>query len=558
MRWFFLGLFVSLVGACTSGGRTPTDGGIGPVDTGTMIRTCDDETDSDGDGLWDDFEGMTDRDGDGTPNYLDTDSDGDGINDNIERGSLMGCNAANTDGDAYPDYLDNDSDNDGLSDNEETTRYFTDPLDTDSDDDGFDDTAEIATGHDPLDPTDGLAEDDFYVVLPYGDPPVEQDFLFGTTVRQADVFFMVDGTGSMSGEISQLKSSLGALVPQLTAVLTDVGVGFGGFAGFGGTAAGGCTTIIGMTVCQDGPEGDDPFRLNSVITTNMPQMLSDVNLLAADYGGANWASSAEALYQAATGEGFMPWLGPQACPSVPDEVGRRYGYPCFRPGSLPIMVVLTDTSSKNGPNGASTYNDSLFTTPRGPHTYEEVLTSLNGIGARVIGIISGAEIDSPPPFTQFQTWARETGTVDAAGSPITFMISGDGSGLDARVVEAIRTLAEETPQDISTLTADGEDIPEQPTPVDARNFIKAITPLEVYNMGVAVAETVIARDDSTFYAVSPGHTVEFRVRFENDFHSPTSSAQVFLAEILVVGNGVAELDSHDVVIVVPAGSGPLI
>ncbi len=554
MRWI---LALVLIGSgCTSGGRVPV--GDAGLDT-SMMRTCENDVDSDGDGLLDDFEGTGDSDGDGTPDYLDTDSDNDGLSDAMEKGDLGNCNAINTDGDAYFDYLDNDSDNDGLSDRDETEVYFTDPTNEDSDGDGFSDTAEIATGHDPLDASDGLADDDFYVVLPFGDPAVEQDFVFGTTVRKADVFFMVDGTGSMTGEISQLKSSLSSIVPEMVSALTDVGVGFGGFAGFGGDAAGTVTDpFLGITLPQDGPDGDEPFHLYSVITTELSQMLTDVMSVDAPYGGATWASSNEALFQAATGDGFEPWLGPQNCVAIPDEEGRRYGYPCFRPGALPIMVVMTDTSSKNGPAGAETYDDSLFTTPRGPHTYMETLNELSRIGARVIGVISGEEVSSPTPIAQFREWATMTGTVDASGAPITFMIGSDGSGLDTSIVEAIRTLAEETPQDITTRTSDGEDIPEQDPAVDATLFIKAITPLEAHDGATLIPESEIPRDDTTFYDVTPGTTVTFRVRFQNDFQAPQLSTQIFLAKIYVVGNGVADLDEHDVVIVVPAGSGPLI
>jgi hypothetical protein len=81
MRWFlFFSLFTVALG-CTTRGGTPRDGGL--TDTSTS-GTCDDETDSDGDGLFDSFEGMDDRDGDGIPNYLDTDSDDDGVPDETD------------------------------------------------------------------------------------------------------------------------------------------------------------------------------------------------------------------------------------------------------------------------------------------------------------------------------------------------------------------------------------------------------------------------------------------------------------------------------------------
>lgn len=62
-------------------------------------------TDSDGDGIPNDVEGLGDADGDGIPNYLDLDSDGDGIPDAVEAGPDP-TNPIDTDMDGTPDYLD--------------------------------------------------------------------------------------------------------------------------------------------------------------------------------------------------------------------------------------------------------------------------------------------------------------------------------------------------------------------------------------------------------------------------------------------------------------------
>lgn len=559
-----LGIASAPLAGCTEGnGRPPgRPDDAGSMGAGPIIEgRCESMTDSDGDGLYDDFEGTSDWDGDGIPNYLDTDSDGDGAPDSEESGGLGGCSARNSDTDALPDYLDNDSDNDGLSDRDEREVYFTDPLNEDTDGDGFVDVAEVATFHDPNDASDGIPPDDFYVILPYGDPAQDRELRFSTSIRQADVFFMMDRTGSMSGEVSQLKSSLGTIVPQMTMSIRDVGVGFGGFAGFGGRAGGPCMTLpIVGEVCGEGDNSDVPFNLYGVITTSLPQMQADLAMMQADQGGANWASSNEALYQAATGAGIAPWLAMQRCPAVPDEEGRRYGYPCFRPGSLPIMVVMTDTSSKNGPltSGVSggTYDPANFTMGPPPHTYDETLMALRSIGARVIGVLSGAEITNPTPQQQFETWARETGTVYADGRPIVFNISGNGTGLDTSIVEAIRVLAEETPQDISASPRDGDDLPVQDPPVDATRFVKEIIPVRLLEGGVPTVTCPVSErcDDRIFYGVSPGDLVEFLVRFENDFQPPRASTQLFRATIVVLGNGVAELDEREVVIIVPAGS----
>lgn len=544
--------------ACGGGARHPARDGGGVGDT-SIPGVCESMVDTDGDGLFDDYEMTIDSDGDGTPNNRDLDSDNDGISDADESGMRGGCEARNTDGDSYPDYIDNDSDNDGLSDREETETYHTDPLNPDSDGDGFTDTAEVATHHDPLDATDGIPPEDFFVVLPFGDDPVERTLTFGTSLRKADVFFMMDRTGSMSGEASNLKAGLSGLVDTIRTTIPDVGVGAGGFAGFGGLA---CTMPSGfpIPVCVDGPDGDLPFTLQGVITTVPSEMQAAVNGLDADMGGATWASSTEALYQAATGAGIGHWVPPQSCPTYPDEEGHRFGYPCFRPGALPIIIPLTDTSSHNGPltSSGQDYDPADFPAGEKPHTLDETRAALLGIGARVFGVISGQEVDSPTAAAQAQDWATNTGTVDASGAPIFFMISSDGTGLTDRVAEAIQRLATETPQDITTRTQDGDDIPMQSPPVDATLFIKAITPSAAFEGPREIPPSELMRDEFAFYGVTPGTTVEFTVRFQNDFQAPQPSAQVFLAKIVVVGNGVADLDARDVIIVVPAGNGVLI
>lgn len=537
-------------------GRT-VDVGRGPV-------WCDPTVDTDGDGLADDFETDRDADGDGIPNYLDEDSDDDGIPDIEESGGLGPCLARDTDGDGIPDYLDNDSDNDGLSDREERERYFTNPYDPDTDGDGFDDLAEVVNDEaDPLDARVGIDPNNFYVVLPYLDPAVNRELRFGSTIRQADVFFMMDRTGSMGDEVRTLKSSLSTVVAGIADSIPDVGVGFGGFAGFGGPAAGPCSGSGLFEICRDGPSGDTPFHLYSTITTDRAQMLRDVDLLAADQGGANWGSWNEALYQAATGAGVLPWIGAQSCPMVPDEIGRRYGYPCFRPGSLPIMVVMTDTSSRNGPltDGVSggTYDPTGFTMGPAPRTYPQTLHELTAIGARVIGVMSidtcGPEISNPTCVQQFDVVARDTGTVDASGNPIAFRIGCNGSGMGEGLVNAIHTLATETPFDIRGSVRDGDDFPPEVGPIDARNFVKAITPVRLIDAGVSTPCPDATRcDDRYFHGVRPGQFVEFDVRFENDFVPPRRTAQVFRATLFVLGNEVAELDARNITIVVPAGS----
>ncbi len=552
-------LLASLAFGCgdDANGRSPTRPDASVTRDAATANRCDPPVDTDNDGIYDGFETSADSDGDGIPNPMDLDSDGDGASDAEEHGEGFGpCEARNSDGDAIPDFLDNDSDNDGLSDREEREVYFTDPLDEDSDDDGYSDAAEIATGHDPRNPDDGIDPEDFFLVLPFGGPEERRTLRFNTSLRKADVFFIMDTTGSMQGEVNNLRSGLSDLVDQLVASIPDVGIGFGGFAGFGGAAApgGSCSGALDFG-CQDGPPGDLPFELVSTITTDRAAMQMGVDNLQADSGGANTASSTEALYQTATGAGIGEWVPPQTCQAIPDENGRRHGYPCFRPGSLPIIIPMTDTASKNGPEGGRMYP---VLNGHRPHTFEETRAALLGIGARVIGITS-IEEEVAGAAAQMRWYAQQTGTVNGSGSPLHFSVDADGRGLTSAVADQIRLVATETPQDISTRTEDGNDLPAGPVQIDATLMIESIMPTAAFDAsGVEIPATALNRDDRNFYGVTPGTSVEFDITFLNDVVQSARTSQIFLAKIVVVGNRVADLDEREVIIIVPAGSGPLI
>jgi hypothetical protein len=166
----------------------------------------------------------------------------------------------------------------------------------------------------------------------------------------------------------------------------------------------------------------------------------------------------------------------------------------------------------------------------------------------------GPQVASPTCVQQFDVVARDTGTVDGSGDPITFEIGCDGSGLGSGLVDAIRVLATETPQDIRGSVRDGDDFPTEVGPIDASLFVKAITPVRLIDGGTVVSCPTERCDDRDFFDVRPGQLVEFNVRFLNDFVAPRRTSQVFRATIFVLGNGVAELDARDVTIVVPAGS----
>lgn len=228
----------------------------------------------------------------------------------------------------------------------------------------------------------------------------------------ADVLFLVDVTGSMSQEIAQIQARLGdTIIPGLAAEISDVRFAV---ASFGDFATGGY-----------GFGGDVPFRLVSAATASVSATQMAVNTLFASGGSDIAESQVEGLWQSANGGGLSGWVSPRSC------AAGTVGYPCFRSGAQPIILLFTDADFHNGPGGASSYSG----ISPSPHTYAQAVAELNAIDAKVLGLMSGS-----PARPHLEAIARDTGAVASDGSPIVFDIGADGSGLAADVVRAVQTL----------------------------------------------------------------------------------------------------------------------
>jgi hypothetical protein len=531
------------------------------------------------------IESRADTDGDGRPNAEDDDSDGDGIGDAIEARSSNPCAPRSSDADGAPDFLDTDSDDDGVPDRDETA-LGTDPTEVDTDGDAISDLAERAAGTDPTDRASTIPATDFFVVLPYEGEPVIRTLRFGTDIRQADVFLLVDMTSSMFGARAHLIEGLiDTIIPGIEAAIDDVQLGVGAlddypyrdphaFAAFGGTPdlpfyllreiapadedLGQWSIRADAMLCPSDASSGDRGRIVGAPNAR-PDILEAVEGLPCHNGMDIPESYVPALWSTATGRGLdwpaTDWtsagsVADRACPSIPDELGPRRGYPCFRHGSLPIVLLVGDAPFHNGPTGGHPY-------PFDAPTYDEAVDALTAIGARVISIPA---LDEPIPFrTDFHEIATDTGTVDASGAPLVFPIGGLGTGLSRAVVDAVAELVGGTPQDVGTITENVTGV--NPDDFDATRFIQSLVPLDGYRDGIPGARPGISyasRDATTFYQVIPGTTVDFTVDFRNDVRPPADVAQVFQARIVVVGNRVARLDERRVFIVVPPEGGVIL
>jgi len=461
------------------------------------------DTDSDDDGIPDLYEGADDTDKDGLPNFLDNDSDDDGILDYDENEENIP--PLDSDEDGKPDYVDMDSDNDGLSDKQEV-EFGSNPKIKDSDADGTDDFTEYIFGSNPNDPNSSIPEDAFYLVLPYGSDPDVRSLDFSTDIKKVDILILVDLSGSMGGEHTNLKTGIkDTIIDGVKNQIADSAFG----------------------LVKYGTIEDDVYSMAQYITTNDAAVKSAVDGISTCGGAMEYHT--EALYQAATGIGTNETMscadedswgncdsGSISIPAA-DCSGQEgsVGGACFRNEALPIMIMASDEAFDEGDAGSWTAGTRKTTSI--------AINAMNTINAKFIGIDSGSAM------SDFNTVSDGTGSNNGAGTRFNYSINADGSGMSTQIVTAIVELTKNIQLEITTKA---KHINNVYGVSDTTQFITSITP-------------------NSFPDVNPGQNVTFEVTFENDvIENDSYETMIFIANINVLGNS-SFLDSRDVFIVVP-------
>jgi len=414
---------------------------------------------------------------------------------------------------------------------------------TDSDGDGVPDVVEEAAGTDPTRPgSNPWLDGDFVFIVPFGMPPSppRATFGFSTTIKQADVYFMIDTSWSMQREIDAVRGTLsGTIFPGLTAAIEDVQVGAGQFDVCPeirmepGSAHVGCTGI----------QNDASITSDlSVVEAGLAGMTPDCGVQE-PYGQGVW------LF--ATGDtSRWPTLAPRDCSDDPDGL-PSVGYPCVRGGALPILVVIGDEPYGQGENCS-----------RLPGTFvptvDEVSAALNDIGGKIV--VMGTTGRS----AQWDTIGRATGSVDSAGDPYIFPDSARGTALGAQIVDAISQLAVQLPLDITARARDLDD-----DGVDAASFVERLETNGSGEMGDRRDTTLVCTSglttvdgdgdgfDDGFSGVLPGTSVCFDVLARQNDSVEVETTTVYRAAIEVLAEGVTVVDTRTAYFVVPAG-GPAV
>jgi hypothetical protein len=525
------------------------------------------DLDSDGDTISDHDEGtiaglggssagLPDTDKDGIPDFRDLDSDNDGVPDACEAGDGdLHTSPRDSDSDQISDFRDLDSDNDGIGDGEEDANRNcsvdpgeSSPLKADTDGDGVPDLVEKVAGTDPNNAGSVIPKTDFYFVLPFQHDRGTGDLDFATDVKQADVFFSIDNTGSMEGETANIQANLvSSIIPGISAVIPNAAYGLGRFRDF--------------PIDPHGLTGDRPYDLRQPITTTTGTIGAAITALPIPFGGLDIPEAGyEALYQWGTGAGIPTFGMPAFQSNAPNGIGGAG----FRKDSLPVVVHVTDATA----HVPADYSE--FTTAA--HGRDQVVDAYKAIGARIVGINSlenagtdyspRAQLEDLAIATKAHIPPDETGqcptgvagaaypAVQVAGvprCPVVFDVQTDGTGLSNLIVDAIQQLAALGELDVSTRPMgkvageQGEVIPPGTT---TASFLKSIHPVLPPPAGATI-------DGDVFRGVKPGSKVTFRLDAYNDFVPETTKDQLFTIDIQVLGDGVTLLDTRRVFIVVP-------
>lgn len=487
------------------------------------------DEDSDDDGVADEVEGGSDLDGDQVANYLDDDSDGDCVPDAIE-------GDADPDADGVPSFTDVDADGDGLGDAREDADCDgvvdageTSPASADSDGDGVSDLVEVAAGTDPTDAGDNPQQNgDFVFVVPYqGVPDPDQDDLdFSSALKKVDLYLLMDLSGSMNDEATAVRNNMSSVVRNLTC--PPAGDGAPGdciaelWSGAGTFTYAERNPYVNRLRVQPDPDLTGP-AIPSVDSASCSACAEPHRLAA-------WATVTGLGFASSGCSGAASFPAAASCATSPAGAGA-IGYPCFRPGALPVLLLATDEPSQYTCPSATT-----------------VVNRARAIGGKIIGILGSAVATGTRD--QLEALAAGTGAVTSAGSPLVF--DGAGASASSAIEDAIRTLANNVPLDVSARPVDlGGDA------VDAVTAF--VDHLETLQLGSSSCQDGLNDSDSDgdgfddlYRGVLPGTPVCWKLVARSNSSVPaTADPQLFRARVDVYGDGVTLLDSRDVWFVVP-------
>ena len=380
----------------------------------------------------------------------------------------------------------------------------------------------------------GFGFDDGFCVTVEEGEEVKVDLTFPVEYRIADIAFLLDTTGSMSGLAQAMAAEFAAISGSLAGLIPDITFGVATYDDY---------NAPGM-----GSGADRPFILRQQQTDDFTLVQASLNGVTIHSGDDEPESTIEALYQAATGLGYdqdcdasfdnsddvLPFLasgvdafGGAAGGSADETTSGTgtLGGMGFREDVLPIFIYATDARLRDAA-------DTQFRTPGGclrDASMADAIGAIAGLNGRTIGI--GVQMSSSYyAFGQMQSIASGTGSfgdMDGNGSTEEAVIRWNGTSSEFRnaVIRAVEGLVGEgTFAEVRLEVA-----------VDEYNMVRDISPDRIEN-------------------VESGEDVDFELDLRGEVaagpNDNTVTIELLLIGVLMNGDEVT-LDRLQVYVVVP-------
>jgi hypothetical protein len=252
------------------------------------------------------------------------------------------------------------------------------------------------------------------------------------------------------------------------------------------------------------------------------------------------------VYATVTGQGGAAFgLGsvpPRAsCATSPASAAGypTFGYPCFRLGVLPVVLLVTDEPPISP--GDTAKNPDWSTTVR---------PAMLARGAKLVGIYGSGPFGNT--VADLRMMASDTGAVDEANGNAPLVFDGSGANAPAAIQQGIQTLAAGITLDLGAILEDD--------PTDSVDAIAAfVQRIETLQLGTATCASGLTEQDTdgdafpdAYVGVRAGTSVCWRLLpGTNTSIPPVASWRAFHATLHVVADGVTDLTTRRVSFVVP-------
>lgn len=241
-----------------------------------------------------------------------------------------------------------------------------------------------------------------------------------------------------------------------------------------------------------------------------------------DFGFTGVPTRASCAASAAANAGFAP-----------------YGYPCFRQGALPLVLLATDEQPLSPGD-----------TNKTPDWSTIVLPAMLARGARFIGILGSGFAAGTD--TDLRTMATDTGAVDIDNANAPLVFDGAGANALSAIQNGVLTAVERIPLRVRAVIED--DLADAVDAVAA--FVDHIETLEA---GTAECANGLSEDDSDldgypdrYSGVRPGTGVCWKLVPKANTSVPaTASWQTFHATVRVAADVDVALGTQDIYFRVP-------